>query len=61
LNQITSLIDRGHEVEIISLQRAYEAKVHPDVVSYGLLQKTHYVIPDSSELGFEFGAALSGK
>ncbi|HHP7243518.1 MAG TPA: colanic acid biosynthesis glycosyltransferase WcaL, partial [Elainellaceae cyanobacterium] len=35
LNQITGLIDRGHDVEIYSLEGpSNEAKVHPSVESY---------------------------
>ncbi len=41
LNQITGLIDRGHEVDIYAEQRGDETKVHPDVLKYGLLDRTH--------------------
>ena len=53
LNQITSLIDHGHEVDIISLTRSGEQKVHDDVVKYGLLPKTHFITANSSYIGFE--------
>ncbi len=43
LNQITGLIDRGHEVDIYSLNRPENtSKVHPDVESYRLLERTYY-------------------
>ncbi|PIG93888.1 glycosyltransferase [Gloeocapsopsis sp. IPPAS B-1203] len=43
LNQITGLIDRGHEVDIYSLNRPEDTfKVHPDVESYQLLKRTYY-------------------
>src|SRR5690349_4404549 len=40
LNQITGLIDRGHEVDVYSWNG--EARVHPDVESYRLLERTAY-------------------
>src|SRR3989304_9236520 len=43
LNQITGLIDRGHEVEIVAYHNPKEEKVHADVIKYGLLEKTHYI------------------
>ena len=43
LNQVTGLLDMGHEVEIFSLQNPYEKKIHPDVEDYGLLQRTHFM------------------
>ena len=41
LNQITGLIDRGHEVHVYARQRG-EAIHHPDIKRYGLLEKTFY-------------------
>ena len=48
LNQITSLIDLGHNVYILSLTRPEDTQIaHPDVVKYGLLDKVFYVdIPE---------------
>ena len=43
LNQITGLLDRGHEVNIFALSRGRVTKVHKDVLQYGLLQRTFYV------------------
>src|SRR3989304_4179622 len=43
LNQITGLIDRGHEVEIVAYHNPKEEKVHVDVIQYGLIEKTHYI------------------
>jgi len=40
LNQITGLIDMGHQVDIYSATRGETVKVHPDVVKYDLLNKT---------------------
>jgi colanic acid/amylovoran biosynthesis glycosyltransferase len=42
LNQITGLIDRGHDVDIYASRRGDASKVHPDVVKYRLLERTHY-------------------
>lgn len=42
LNQITGLIDRGHEVDIFASRPAVGRTVHPEVERYGLREKTHY-------------------
>ncbi|MFH1459641.1 MAG: glycosyltransferase [Candidatus Omnitrophota bacterium] len=45
LNQITSLLESGNEVEIFSCfkpVRQKEKKVHPDVQKYNLQEHTHY-------------------
>lgn len=42
LNQITGLIDRGHEVDIYAEFPNDTQKVHPDVEKYQLLQRTYY-------------------
>ena len=44
LNQITGLIDRGHEVYIHALNGHPKGttKVHPVVEEYGLLERTYY-------------------
>lgn len=46
LNQITGLIDRGHEIDIYAVDGPIKnlSKVHPDVEKYGLLDRT-YCIP----------------
>jgi len=43
LNQITGLLDRGHEVEIFAEADPKELKVHQDVTKYRLLERTHYL------------------
>lgn len=53
LGQITELIDRGHNVEIISISKPAEHTAHEDVINYGLLEKTHYLKKKASSLGFE--------
>lgn len=42
LNQITGLIDRGHEVDILADGPRNEPKIHPDVERYDLLSHTYY-------------------
>lgn len=42
LNQITGLIDRGHEVEIISFAKENCSKFHEEVMRYDLLNRTSY-------------------
>ena len=42
LNQITGLIDRGHEIDIFSYKPADIIKIHPDVEKYDLLKRTYY-------------------
>lgn len=58
LNQITDLIDMGHDVEIISANRPKEEVVHESVERYGLLRKTHYLTGNQSTIGFELNERL---
>jgi len=44
LNQITGLIDLGHEVDIFAQFNPLEEKVHRDVEKYQLLARTHYFL-----------------
>ncbi|MCK4820898.1 glycosyltransferase, partial [bacterium] len=50
--QITDLIDKGHEVEIISAGMPKEETIHEDVLKYELLAKTHCDVRSPSNLGF---------
>ncbi|MBI3289195.1 MAG: glycosyltransferase [Elusimicrobia bacterium] len=43
LDQITGLIDRGHEVEILAYHDPREGQAQNAVRSYGLLEKTRYL------------------
>jgi colanic acid/amylovoran biosynthesis glycosyltransferase len=43
LNQITGLIDLGHEVDIYSRTKPIVTKYHSDVSQYGLLERTFYL------------------
>jgi len=42
LNQITGLIDLGHEVEIFAGVQPSENKMHSEIKEYRLLEHTHY-------------------
>lgn len=42
LNQITGLINRGHEVHIYGFPPNNASKIHPDVETYNLLKHTYY-------------------
>ncbi|HNQ20060.1 MAG TPA: glycosyltransferase [Bacteroidales bacterium] len=42
LNQITGLIDLGHEVEIFAKSNPKDKKIHSDVYNYDLIEKVHY-------------------
>jgi colanic acid/amylovoran biosynthesis glycosyltransferase len=42
VNQITGLIDRGHEVDIYAVIPEYKSVLHPDIEKYNLLDHTYY-------------------
>lgn len=58
LGQITDLIDRGHDVEVISINKPIEEAFHEDINKYKLLGKTHYIYKNPSDLGFELDEKL---
>ena len=44
LNQITGLLDLGHDVHIFAAIRgSADGRAHPDIKRYGLLERTHYL------------------
>jgi colanic acid/amylovoran biosynthesis glycosyltransferase len=43
LNQITGLLDRGHEVDIYAYRPRNDPAVHADVERYNLLKRTYYM------------------
>ena len=53
LEQITSLIDQGHNVKIVAFWRSDETIFHPQIEKYGLLAQTLYVRRIDEEPGFE--------
>ncbi len=50
LNQITGLIDRGHDVDIFADHPQQISKIHPDVSKYDLLSRTNYRNMPTSKL-----------
>lgn len=42
LNQITGLIDLGHNVEIFAQEGNFNGKIHPNVLNYNLKKRIHY-------------------
>jgi colanic acid/amylovoran biosynthesis glycosyltransferase len=48
LNQITGLLDRGHEVDIYAYGPRNEPEVHANVEKYNLLKHTYYMAIDAS-------------
>jgi colanic acid/amylovoran biosynthesis glycosyltransferase len=42
LNQITGLIDRGHEIDIFAEKARSDPSIHSDVETYNLLERTYY-------------------
>src|SRR5687768_12618447 len=44
LNQITDLIDKGHEVAIFSLTKGDFSRVHADFIQYNLEKRTSYLL-----------------
>ena len=56
LNQITGLIDLGHDVDIFALERGYSEKLHGDITKYGLLSRTYY---PETRLGAPLGSLKS--
>src|SRR5579885_2634296 len=43
LDQVTGLIDRGFEVDILAARARRETTMHPDIEAYGLLDRVRYV------------------
>jgi colanic acid/amylovoran biosynthesis glycosyltransferase len=50
LDQITGFLDRGHEVEIIALEKGSLERMHSNITSYRLVDRTTYLtIPRSRQ------------
>lgn len=60
INQATGLIDRGHEVDIYTSCIHHDAKMHPDVIKYGLLERTYklYTVPSTLLMRVVMGMSL---
>lgn len=52
LNQVTGLIDRGHQVDIFSEYEGDWDQVHPDVIRYNLRQRTYPLYPVPKNYGW---------
>lgn len=50
LNQITGLIDRGHEIDIFAYGSGDDSKMHEDVNRYNLLRQTFYYGPSYNKI-----------
>jgi len=60
LNQITGLLDRGHEVDIFANRINHKNPVHPDITKYNLLQRTYcFSIPTNKALRLLRGVFLA--
>ena len=44
LNQITGLIDAGHDIRIYALGKPDSPVMHEDIIKYNLIEKTYYPI-----------------
>lgn len=49
LNQVTGLLDRGHDVQIFAGKIGRPAAIHDDIISYGLMDRVRYspALPDA--------------
>jgi colanic acid/amylovoran biosynthesis glycosyltransferase len=47
LDQVTGLLDRGHEVEVFARVPQKSAVQHAAVARYGLIERTHYWLDDT--------------
>lgn len=50
LNQITGLVDRGHDVDIFAGSSDFTQKMHPDVLKYNLVDKTYSLSPPKDKV-----------
>ncbi len=59
LNQITGLLDRGHDVKIFAESNPEEKKVHENVKTYRLMDRVHYFeIPQKRSVRYIQGIKL---
>ncbi|MBN2589419.1 MAG: glycosyltransferase [Sedimentisphaerales bacterium] len=57
-NQITGLIDKGHDVRIFAYKRGGTDVVHPEVEKYHLLDKTVFLSPEIKNKWFRWAKQL---
>ena len=58
LNQVTGMIDRGHEVDIYALSRLELEKKHPQISSHDLLDRTRFFSDMPAEYLKRLGTAF---
>ena len=62
LNQVTGLLDAGHDVHIFARANPHERLVHRDVETYSLMERTSYFdIPSEMSRRIARGALLAAK
>jgi colanic acid/amylovoran biosynthesis glycosyltransferase len=49
LNQVTGLVDLGHDVQVFACTDPADGQAHPDVGKYDLAKRTHYFSAPSSK------------
>ena len=61
LDQVTGLLDMGHDVQVFSQQNPDRQCMHPDVTKYNLLSRTHYLqeFPEKKSKRIIVAAVLS--
>ena len=58
LNQVTGLLDRGHDVRIFAGKMGNPEVIHSDIVTYGLMDRVRYSANLPDEYPRRFMAAL---
>jgi colanic acid/amylovoran biosynthesis glycosyltransferase len=58
LNQVTGLVELGHEVDVYADQPQPGVPAHPDIARLGLLQRTRYPYPLPKSPGQRWSAAI---
>ena len=58
LNQVTGLLDRGHDVRIFAGKVGNPEVIHSDIVTYGLMDRVRYSVELPDEYPRRFMAAL---
>lgn len=63
LNQVTGLLDRGHDVRIIAEKVGKPEVIHSDIVTYGLMDRVRYsaALPDDNPRRFMAALPLFGR
>lgn len=59
LNQITGMLDRGHDVQIFATRHSNQGKIHTTIHQYGLLEKTVFLPSPSRRPALSWARALA--